>query len=101
MVVSPLVGRRRRLGVLPTPLVRAGRLNRERGGGDVWVKRDDLIGFAQAGTKTRPLEFLVADAVDAGADCLVWCGGAGSNFTAVKPWATIAAAVSAAASGSA
>ncbi len=82
MVVSLPVDRRTPLGILPTPLVQARRLNRERGGGDVWVKRDDLIGFAQAGTKTRPLEFLMADAVDAGADCVVGCGGAGSNFTA-------------------
>ena len=83
MVVSAAVDRRTPLGILPTPLVRAERLNRAVGPGrDIWVKRDDLIGFAQAGTKTRPLEFLVADAVEAGSDCLVGCGGASSNFTA-------------------
>jgi D-cysteine desulfhydrase len=69
------------LGIVPTPLVAADRL-REATGVEVWLKRDDLIGFAQAGTKTRPLEFLVADAVAGGHDCLVGCGGAGSNFIA-------------------
>ncbi len=69
------------LGIAPTPLVAAHRL-RGATGIDGWIKRDDLIGFAQAGTKTRPLEFLVADALDGGYDCLVGCGGAGSNFIA-------------------
>lgn len=80
MVVSPAPARTT-LGILPSPLVRADRLS-EKLGFEVWLKRDDLIGFAQAGTKTRPLEFLVADALAAGADCLLGCGGAGSNFTA-------------------
>ena len=81
MVVSTARVSRTALGLLPTPLVPAPRLSAEVGF-EVWLKRDDLIGFAQAGTKTRPLEFLVADALAAGADCLVGCGGAGSNFTA-------------------
>jgi 1-aminocyclopropane-1-carboxylate deaminase/D-cysteine desulfhydrase-like pyridoxal-dependent ACC family enzyme len=81
VVVSPAAVSRTALGILPTPLVAAPRLSAEVGF-EVWLKRDDLIGFAQAGTKTRPLELLVADAVAAGADCLVGCGGAGSNFTA-------------------
>jgi D-cysteine desulfhydrase len=69
------------LGITPTPLVEARRL-RQVAGIEAWVKRDDLIGFAQAGTKTRPLEFLVADALDGAFDCLVGCGGASSNFIA-------------------
>lgn len=69
------------LGVEPTPLVPTRRL-RDSLGMELWWKRDDLIGFAQAGTKTRPLEFLVADALDGGYDCLVACGGPSSNFIA-------------------
>ncbi len=77
MILAPTFG----LGIEPTPLVRARRLN-EAVGVDVWLKRDDLIGFAQAGTKARPLEFLVGDALAGGYDCLVGCGGASSNFIA-------------------
>lgn len=90
MVVSPPLERRTALGILPTPLIRAERLSGALGI-EVWLKRDDLIGFAQAGTKTRPLEHLVADALASGADCLVGCGGAGSNFTAaIAAAATVA-----------
>lgn len=67
------------LGLLPTPLTGTRRLG-EHLGIDLLVKRDDLIGFAQAGTKTRALEFLVGDARHRGCDCLVGCGGLGSNF---------------------
>jgi D-cysteine desulfhydrase len=28
----------------------------------VWIKRDDLLGLAPGGNKTRKLEFLAADA---------------------------------------
>ena len=67
------------LGVLPTPLVRAARLGPALGL-ELWVKRDDLAGFVLAGTKTRALEYLMADALDRGADTVVGCGGPGSNF---------------------
>ncbi|HEX3425256.1 MAG TPA: pyridoxal-phosphate dependent enzyme [Acidimicrobiales bacterium] len=74
-------GSRFPLGIEPTPLMPSVRLG-DVLGVEVWWKRDDLIGFAQAGTKTRPLEFLVADALDGGYDCLVACGGPSSNFIA-------------------
>jgi 1-aminocyclopropane-1-carboxylate deaminase/D-cysteine desulfhydrase-like pyridoxal-dependent ACC family enzyme len=67
------------LGVLPTPLVPALRLSAALRT-EVWVKRDDLIGFAFAGNKTRPLEVLVADALAHGHDILMGCGGPASNF---------------------
>lgn len=67
------------LGTLPTPLVAATRLGAHLGV-QLTIKRDDLIGFAQAGTKTRALEVLVADARIQGCDCLVGCGGPDSNF---------------------
>jgi 1-aminocyclopropane-1-carboxylate deaminase/D-cysteine desulfhydrase-like pyridoxal-dependent ACC family enzyme len=78
------------LGVWPTPLVRAHRLERALGGGPVLVKRDDLAGFAVGGNKTRPLEFLLGEARARGAEVLVTGGGAGSNFCAA---AAVAASV--------
>jgi D-cysteine desulfhydrase len=67
------------LAVLPTPLVPAPRLSAAIGR-DVWIKRDDLTGFAVGGNKVRPLEVLVADALEARCDHLVGCGGPGSNL---------------------
>ena len=70
------------LAVLPTPLVAAPRLADALGLGSLYVKRDDLTGFAVAGNKARPLEFLLAAAVREGADTLVTGGAPGSNFCA-------------------
>jgi D-cysteine desulfhydrase len=76
------------LAVLPTPLVPAPRLAGALGLGDLFIKRDDLTGFAFAGNKARPLEFLAAGAISEGADTLLTGGAPGSNFCA----ATAAAA---------
>jgi D-cysteine desulfhydrase len=67
------------LATLPTPLVRARRLERALGGPPMWIKRDDLTGFALAGNKARKLEFTVGEAVAQGCDLLVTGGGPGSN----------------------
>ncbi|HEY2207574.1 MAG TPA: pyridoxal-phosphate dependent enzyme [Pseudonocardia sp.] len=80
-----------RLGTFPTPLVRAERLERAVGRGELWLKRDDLAGFGVAGNKTRPLEFLVGDALRAGAEVLVTGGGPGSNFCPAAAMAARAA----------
>lgn len=45
----------------------------------MFIKRDDLTGFALAGNKARKLEFIVADAIVCGADTIVTGGGPGSN----------------------
>ena len=71
-----------RLAALPTPLIRAPRLAQVVGAGALYVKRDDLTGFAFAGNKARPLEFLLAAALGEGADTLVTGGAPGSNFCA-------------------
>lgn len=63
----------------PTPLHRLGRLS-ERLGVDLWIKRDDLTGFALGGNKGRKLEYLIADVLASGADTVVACGAAQSNF---------------------
>jgi 1-aminocyclopropane-1-carboxylate deaminase/D-cysteine desulfhydrase-like pyridoxal-dependent ACC family enzyme len=64
-----------------TPLQRADRLGRALGfaPGRLWVKRDDLTGVAAGGNKARKLEYLVADALAAGADTLVTIGAVQSN----------------------
>jgi len=68
------------LAALPTPLMRAERLERAFGAPPLYMKRDDLTGFALAGNKARQLEFLVGEAIRRGCDALVTGGGPGSNF---------------------
>jgi D-cysteine desulfhydrase family pyridoxal phosphate-dependent enzyme len=70
-----------RLAHLPTPLDHCPRLTAALGGPEIYVKRDDMTGLAFGGNKTRQLEFLLAEAVQQGADCVVagaytqsnWC----------------------------
>ena len=49
-------------------------------GADVWIKRDDLTGFALGGNKGRKLEYLMAEALQRDADIVVTCGSVQSNF---------------------
>jgi D-cysteine desulfhydrase len=73
--------RRLRLAVLPTPLVEASRLAAALGlPGPLFIKRDDLTGFAVAGNKARPLEALLTEATEQKADVIVTGGAPGSNF---------------------
>ena len=74
--------RRVPLACLPTPLVPAPRLAEILGSGPLWIKRDDLTGFAMAGNKARALEFLLGDALGNGCDVLVAAGSVSSNFCA-------------------
>jgi len=62
-----------------TPLEPLPRLSAALGGADIWIKRDDLLGLAGGGNKTRKLEFLVADALAKGADTLITVGAPQSN----------------------
>ncbi|MFM8239688.1 MAG: 1-aminocyclopropane-1-carboxylate deaminase/D-cysteine desulfhydrase [Actinomycetota bacterium] len=64
------------LGHFPTPL---HPVSDDRA---LWVKRDDLTGFAWAGNKARPLEFLMAEAGEQGASHVVGGGLSTSNFIA-------------------
>jgi len=72
-----------------TPLEKLDRLSALLGGPDIYIKRDDLLGLAGGGNKTRKLEFLVADALAKGADTLITCGAVQSNHCRL----TLAAAV--------
>src|SRR6266852_2396597 len=67
------------LAQLPTPIEKLARLSRELGGPEVLIKRDDQTGLALGGNKSRKLEFLVAQALEQGADTLVTAGAAQSN----------------------
>ncbi len=80
---------RRRYSHGPTPLEFLPNFTKALGGPDVWIKRDDLLGLAPGGNKTRKLEFLVADALAQGADTLITCGAVQSNHCRI----TLSAAV--------
>ncbi len=58
-------------------------------GPQVWIKRDDMLGLFPGGNKTRKLEFLMADALEQGADTIITCGAPQSNHCRI----TLAAAV--------
>lgn len=71
--------RRLPIAFLPTPLVEMRRLTEELGGPRIFVKRDDQTGLATGGNKARKLEFLIAEALDEGADTVLTVGSAQSN----------------------
>lgn len=68
-----------RLGHFPTPLELMPNLTRHLGGPNLYIKRDDCTGLATGGNKTRKLEFLVAQALEQGADTLITQGAVQSN----------------------
>lgn len=70
---------RRRYTPHATPIEAMPRLSAMLGGPDLFIKRDDLLGLAGGGNKTRKLEFLVADALAQGADTLITVGAPQSN----------------------
>ena len=63
----------------PTPLEFMPRMSESLGGPRLWIKRDDCTGLATGGNKTRKLEFLIADAIENGADMVVTQGAVQSN----------------------
>ncbi len=70
---------RRRYTPAPTPLEYLPRLTEHLRGPRIYVKRDDLLGLAAGGNKTRKLEFLLADALAQGADTVITTGAVQSN----------------------
>ena len=68
-----------RLGHLPTPLEPMDRLSAHLGGPRIWIKRDDCTGLSSGGNKTRKLEYLMADALDKNATCVITQGATQSN----------------------
>ena len=80
---------RRRYTAGQTPIELLERLSEQLGGPSIYMKRDDLLGLAGGGNKTRKLEFVVADALQKGSDTLITCGAIQSNHCRL----TLAAAV--------
>ncbi len=68
-----------RLAHLPTPIEPLPNLSRALGGPELWIKRDDQTGLATGGNKARKLEFLIAQALEAGADTVITAGSTQSN----------------------
>ena len=67
------------LAHLPTPLESLENLSRVLDGPDIWIKRDDCTGLSTGGNKTRKLEFLMAEALNQGADIVLTQGATQSN----------------------
>ena len=80
---------RRRYTQGKTPIEKLEQLSAELKGPSIYMKRDDLLGLAGGGNKTRKLEFLVAEALVQEADTLITCGAVQSNHCRL----TLAAAV--------
>lgn len=80
---------RRRYTEGKTPLEKLPKLTEYLDGPNIYMKRDDLLGLASGGNKTRKLEFLMADALLKGADTIITCGAVQSNHCRL----TLAAAV--------
>lgn len=80
---------RRRYTQGSTPIEPLKHLSQHLGGPKLFIKRDDLLGLAGGGNKTRKLEFLIADALAQGADTLITVGAVQSNHCRL----TLAAAI--------
>ncbi len=70
----------------PTPIEKLARLSAHLGGKvELWAKREDCnSGLAFGGNKLRKLEYIVPDAIAAGADTL--CRSAAFNPTTRARW---------------
>lgn len=66
-------------GHWPTPLEPMLNLTKLLDGPELWVKRDDCTGLSSGGNKTRKLEYLIADAIEKGADTIITQGATQSN----------------------
>jgi D-cysteine desulfhydrase len=62
-----------------TPLEPLPRLSKALGGPEIWIKRDDQLGLAAGGNKTRKLEYVMAAALEAGAKAVMTVGAVQSN----------------------
>ena len=69
----------------PTPIDRLARLETALGDASpqLFMKRDDLLSFGLGGNKVRKMQAVAADALAAGADTLITCGGVQSNHARV------------------
>ena len=77
---------RLQLAHLPTPIHKLERLSAELGR-EIYIWRDDLTGFVESGNKIRKLEFLLAHALECGANRVITSGGIQSNHTRATSFA--------------
>lgn len=70
---------RRRYTPSYTPIEYLPHLSKALGGPSIYFKRDDQLGLTAGGNKTRKLEFLIADALEKGADTIITSGAIQSN----------------------
>lgn len=80
---------RRRYTEGKTPLEFLPNFTKALGGPNIYIKRDDLLGLTSGGNKTRKLEFLMADALQQGADTIITCGAVQSNHCRLTLAATV------------
>jgi len=64
---------------LPTPIHRMKGLESALGGGELWVKRDDMSSPEYGGNKPRKLELILSMAKERRAQTLITFGGLGTN----------------------
>lgn len=69
---------RLRIAFFPTPLHKLENISKELKR-NIYIKRDDLNGFAFGGNKIRKLEFLLADAIEKNSDIIITAGALQSN----------------------
>lgn len=68
-----------RIAHLPTPIEPLPQLSATLGGPELWIKRDDQTGLATGGNKARKLDYLLAQALAADANCVITAGSTQSN----------------------
>lgn len=74
---------------LPTPVISLKNLTAELSAYNLLVKRDDLSGIELSGNKIRKLDFLLKEAVEAGAQRVITCGGLQSNHCRATAYAAL------------
>lgn len=67
------------LGFFPTPLNKLKKLSKKYSDYNIYIKRDDNTGLASGGNKTRKLEYLIKQALDANCDTIITAGAQQSN----------------------
>jgi len=70
---------KRSYATLPTKIEKLERLSSSLKGPEIYIKRDDQTGIELSGNKIRKLEYVVAEALEQGADALITCGAVQSN----------------------
>ncbi|MDW7669643.1 MAG: D-cysteine desulfhydrase family protein [Bacillota bacterium] len=65
-------------GFLDTPIHKLDNISKDLGC-NIYIKRDDMTGYAFGGNKLRKLDYLLKDALDRGCDTLLTYGGPQTN----------------------